>query len=251
MKTRNPSLLSVNSAIRPSSTNATCFSIYQPIPRKTILISDLCGKAFGYKSGLRVHRKTHTGVGAVYCDICNKVFGNACRMREHRVIHSGEKPFMCQLCGNRFSHRSGLRLHLKTLHKGGKIAKTEDTDGDGSTQETEQHSNTSYGEQQVIVSNASELHQQTANIQYVHHIQEVQQTTPTSIINAIQGIDPHTTAIQTLNPHDGTTTIQVIEAHHNEEVNSDGTATIQVPVSKMNHPEDITAVAEIVLQLHT
>ena len=26
---------------------------------------------------------------------------------------------------------------------------------------------------------------------------------------------------------------------------------LQVPVSKMNHPEDITAVAEIVLQLHT
>ena len=32
---------------------------------------------------------------------------------------------------------------------------------------------------------------------------------PTQIINTIQGIQPHTTAIQTLNPSDGTTTIQV------------------------------------------
>ena len=79
---------------------------------------------------------------------------------------------------------------------------------------------------QVIVSGSSELQQQNANIQYVQHLPE--QHTPTSIINAIQGIDthtskdqqgaiinaiqgiePHTTAIQTLNPNDGTTTIQV------------------------------------------
>lgn len=71
---------------------------------------------------------------------------------------------------------------------------------------------------QVIVSGPSHIDmqsqqvqvQQHANIQYVQHIQEVQQPpTTTAIMNAIQGLNPHTTAIHTVDPHTGATTIQV------------------------------------------
>ncbi|XP_054833919.1 zinc finger protein 394-like [Eublepharis macularius] len=73
-----------------------------------------CGKCFGRKRHLFVHRKTHMGNTLYDCSACEKRFVWISDLTRHQRIHTGEKPYACALCGRRFSSHSSLINHKKT-----------------------------------------------------------------------------------------------------------------------------------------
>ncbi|XP_077186549.1 zinc finger protein 449-like isoform X2 [Paroedura picta] len=73
-----------------------------------------CGKCFGRKKHLIVHRKTHLGNTLYDCPACEKRFAWISDLTRHQRIHTGEKPYTCPLCGRQFSSHSSLINHRKT-----------------------------------------------------------------------------------------------------------------------------------------
>lgn len=75
---------------------------------------NICSEIFqnGYK--LKMHMKTHKGIGPYLCTICGKSFVSESNLNTHKRIHTGEKPYPCNRCGRGFSHPSDRLAHMVT-----------------------------------------------------------------------------------------------------------------------------------------
>ena len=76
---------------------------------------DVCGKVFGYASGLAIHMRIHTNE-MFECDVCQKRFTQSSNLKVHMRIHTNEKPFECHVCEKRYRQLNGLKYHMRTQH---------------------------------------------------------------------------------------------------------------------------------------
>ena len=76
---------------------------------------DVCGKVFGYASGLAIHMRIHTNE-MFECDVCQKRFNQSGDLKRHMRIHTKEKPYECDVCEKSFTQSSSLKTHVRTQH---------------------------------------------------------------------------------------------------------------------------------------
>lgn len=72
-----------------------------------------CHGAFGEKSQLTKHMKTHSDRDLSYCSFCKQHFDD---IKKHFDESHNDLTNHCKLCFKRFSKQSSLRLHVKVFH---------------------------------------------------------------------------------------------------------------------------------------
>ena len=76
-----------------------------------------CHGAFGEKSQLTKHMKTHFDKDLSYCSFCKQHFDD---IKDHFETAHGDLIDHCRFCFKRFSKQSSLKLHIKVFHTGEK-----------------------------------------------------------------------------------------------------------------------------------
>ncbi|XP_028932143.1 zinc finger protein ZIC 4 isoform X1 [Ornithorhynchus anatinus] len=83
-----------------------------------------CGKVFARSENLKIHKRTHTGVGYIFfwekpfrCEFegCDRRFANSSDRKKHSHVHTSDKPYNCKVrgCDKSYTHPSSLRKHMK------------------------------------------------------------------------------------------------------------------------------------------
>ncbi|KAJ8041195.1 Ras-responsive element-binding protein 1 [Holothuria leucospilota] len=80
-----------------------------------------CGKAFPFRSTLKVHVRSHMGLTPYKCMLCDYSSADKSTLVRHMRTHSGERPYSCKLCGFPFTTKANCERHVRKRH--GKISK--------------------------------------------------------------------------------------------------------------------------------
>lgn len=80
-----------------------------------------CDMTFVYRSGYKIHLRTHTGEKPYACSACNECFPTASHRKKHfDRMHTDVRPFECDICQKRFLFKCALQEHMAS-HSGGQL----------------------------------------------------------------------------------------------------------------------------------
>lgn len=78
---------------------------------------DVCGKTFGTRGVLKVHKGTHLEP-QYSCDMCEKKFTQKTNVKTHKDrVHLKKRPFKCDQCGHTFFVVTELKTHCALVHQ--------------------------------------------------------------------------------------------------------------------------------------
>ena len=79
-------------------------------------ICSMCGKCFGSRQRLDIHKRVHSGEKPFRCHLCSKSFNQRAHLIRHLNAHNKVKPYHCTICTKAYSSRLDLRLHCSHVH---------------------------------------------------------------------------------------------------------------------------------------
>lgn len=88
-------------------------TLHRDLSEKRKYYCDVCAKVLTTKSGLIIHKRTHSGEKPYECDICSSQFAQRNAIILHMRTHTKERPFLCHECSKTFRTRTSLHLHMQ------------------------------------------------------------------------------------------------------------------------------------------
>ena len=89
------------------------------------LACPVCMKEFKVLGSLKRHYRGHINFKPHACDLCGKRFTLNQYLIEHRRTHTGERPYTCHVCGKSFAQTGTLYHHVRNVHQGNWMEKTQ------------------------------------------------------------------------------------------------------------------------------
>lgn len=76
---------------------------------------EVCGKIFGFKYQLIVHRRYHNRRKPFICQVCGQAFVSTVELSAHGKSHdgNGNSMFTCNICYHVFANEASLERHMK------------------------------------------------------------------------------------------------------------------------------------------
>ncbi|KAK8375754.1 hypothetical protein O3P69_008480 [Scylla paramamosain] len=86
----------------------------QPLITRKLHQCAYCSFSAYTPSGLKEHKRTHTGEKPFACPYCSYKSNKKFNLKLHLRIHTGEKPFSCPFCTYQSTNSSHVNRHIRT-----------------------------------------------------------------------------------------------------------------------------------------